>query len=190
MPIPLSLIYGSTRDGRLCDTVVHWTAGQIERRGGFAVDAVDPGHPDVERAIAGRDDAARVALRRRIGRAEAFVVVTPEYNHSFPAPLKALIDATGAGWQAKPVAFVSYGGISGGLRAVEHLRHVLAELHAVGIRDGVSFANAWDRFDGDGRLIEPASAEEAAARMLGRLSWWAGALSRARAAHDYAQAVA
>jgi NAD(P)H-dependent FMN reductase len=190
MPIPLSLIYGSTRDGRLCDTVAHWTAAQIERCGGFAVNAVDPGHPDVERAMAGKDDAARAALRRRIERAEAFVVVTPEYNHSFPAPLKALIDATGAGWQAKPVAFVSYGGISGGLRAVEHLRHVVAELHAVGIRDGVSFANAWDRFDGDGRLIDPDGAEQAAARMLGRLSWWAGALSRARAAHDYAEAAA
>jgi len=64
-----------------------------------------------------------------IGR--AFVVVTPEYNHGYPAPLKSLIDSVGREWQAKPVAFVSYGGVSGGLRAVEQLRQVFAKLHMV-----------------------------------------------------------
>ncbi len=68
-----------------------------------------------------------------------FVVVTPEYNHSFPGPLKAAIDRHVTPWQAKPVGFVSYGGISGGLRAVEHLRQVFAELHAVTVRETVSF---------------------------------------------------
>lgn len=64
----------------------------------------------------------QLAVTGSLDAADAFVVVTPEYNHSFPAPLKAMIDGHVVQWRAKPVAFVSYGGISGGLRAVEHTR--------------------------------------------------------------------
>ena len=188
--IDIALIYGSAREGRLCDKVAGWAAARIERAGGFAVDVLDPIDADVARGVDGRDPDARAALRARIGRADAFVVVTPEYNHSYPAPLKALIDAAKQEWEAKPVAFVSYGGASGGLRAVEHLRNVFAELHAVGIRDGVAFANAWSQFDEAGSLRNPEAAEKVAALMLARLGWWAGSLRRARDARPYAEAVA
>ncbi len=83
-----------------------------------------------------RDGEGVAAFRERIDRADAFVVVTPEYNHAYPAVLKFMIDCAYAEWQAKPVAFVSYGGISGGLRAVEQLRLVFAELHADAARHG------------------------------------------------------
>jgi hypothetical protein len=66
----------------------------------------------------------------RLAAAEAFVVVTPGYNHSFPASFKNLIDWHDTQRQAKPIGFVSYGGLSGGLRSVEQLRQVFAELHA------------------------------------------------------------
>lgn len=66
----------------------------------------------------------------------AFVVATPEYNHSCPASVKALIDWLHAR-TAKPVAFVSYG--ADGRHAVLHLENVLTELHAVTIRDGLAF---------------------------------------------------
>jgi NAD(P)H-dependent FMN reductase len=114
-------------------------------------------------------------------------VVTPEYNRSFPAPLKALIDEVGPEWRGKPVAFVSYGGVSGGLRAVEQLRLVFAELHAATIRDGVCFANAWDQFDETGRLRDADRAERAMATMLGQLHWWASALRTARNTVPYGQ---
>jgi NAD(P)H-dependent FMN reductase len=91
----------------------------------------------------------------------------------------------GAGWHAKPVAFVSYGGISGGLRAVEQLRLVFAELHTVTIRDSVSFAGAWEQFDSAGALLQPERAERSMAKMLDRLRWWAVALSTARAQSPY-----
>jgi NADPH-dependent FMN reductase len=74
-----------------------------------------------------------LSTQERIAAAEAFVVVTPEYNHGYPAPLKALIDSSGAEWYAKPIAFVSYGGISGGLRAVEQLRLVFGEKWTLGL---------------------------------------------------------
>jgi NAD(P)H-dependent FMN reductase len=178
-PIKVGLIYGSTRAGRFCDTVGQWVAAQIAGKAGFSVDLIDP-------AILseGRDAAS---LRQRIAEADAFVVVTPEYNHGYPAPLKSLIDSVGAEWHAKPVAFVSYGGISGGLRAVEQLRLVFAELHAVTIRDSVSFAGAWELFDETGALLEPERPQRSMEAMLARLYWWACALSKARAAVPYAQ---
>lgn len=188
--IDIAVIYGSAREGRLCDTVAGWAVARIEQAGGFAVDVIDPADPAVARGVEGKDQAARAALRERIGRADGFVVVTPEYNHSFPAPLKALIDSAKQEWEAKPVAFVSYGGASGGLRSVEHLRHVFAELHAVGTRDGVAFANAWSQFDEAGALRNPDGAEKAAALMLARLGWWARSLRVARDASPYAEAVA
>lgn len=176
-PTNLALVYGSVREGRFCDTVVHWAAHRIAAGGQFALEIIDP-----------RDDPGSV--RQRLGAADAFVIATPEYNHSYPASLKALIDDHYAEWQAKPVAFISYGGISGGLRAVEHLRGVFAELHAVGIRDGVSFANASEQFDGEGRLRHPRRFDRALAAMLAHLGWWADALRTARAVNPYAKIAA
>lgn len=188
-PIKLAVIYGSTRKGRFCDTVGRWVARQIENRNDFTLDVIDPAMS----ALAARGDDPEggvAALRQRLGQADAFVVITPEYNRSYPAALKALIDSASVEWQAKPVAFVSYGGISGGLRAVEHLRAVFAELHAVGIRDSVSFANAWEQFDADGVLRHPERASKAMATLLARLAWWAMALRNAREASAYAEAAA
>jgi len=131
---------------------------------------------------------AVVALRDltpRLGEADAFVVVTPEYNHSFPAALKNAIDWHQRQWHAKPVGFVSYGGISGGLRAVEALRLVFAELHAVTVRDTVSFHDAWRQFDADGTPLIPDGCNKAADTLLDQLTWWAHALHEAKVRSPY-----
>jgi hypothetical protein len=120
-------------------------------------------------------------LENRLHAAQAFLIVTPEYNHSFPAALKFLIDGFNEPWNAKPVAFVSYGGVSRGLRAVEHLRAVFAELHAPTVRETVSFANAKNLFDQSGALREPERHRQSMRSMLDRLLWWAVALRSARA---------
>jgi len=109
----------------------------------------------------------------------------PEYNHSFPAPLKNAIDWHFKEWQAKPIGFVSYGGISGGLRAVEQLRQVFAELHAVTVRDTASFHGVWAQFDSDGRPKDPGVCERAAKSMLDQLAWWGDALREARTRRPY-----
>ena len=172
--LKVGVIYGSTRPGRFCDTVARWTAAQIASKAGFGIEMIDP-------ASTARD------MKQRLASCDAFVVVTPEYNHGYPAPLKQLIDSFGEEWHAKPVAFVSYGGISGGLRAVEQLRQVFAELHAVTIRDSVSFAGAWEQFDANGALRNPERAERSMDAMLRRLRWWGAALARARSVSPYAQ---
>jgi NAD(P)H-dependent FMN reductase len=185
--INVAVIYGSVRPGRLCDRVGAWAAAEIARRDGFALDVIDPAAEELAAALTDDDADAVAALERRFAAADAFVVVTPEYNHGYPAALKQLIDLVAVPWQAKPVAFVSYGGLSGGIRAVEQLRQVFAELHAVTIRDGVSFAGAHRQFAG-GALAEPANAERSMAVLLARLRWWALALKEARAARPYVAA--
>lgn len=178
----LGVIYGSDREGRFCDVVAGWVLRQLAQDRDFEVEAIDP--LQLRKPAGGLDTAA---LLERLARADAFLVVTPEYNHSFPATLKALVDSANEAWHAKPVGFVSYGGVSGGLRAVEQLRLVFAELHAVTIRDSVAFINAWDRF-ADGRPTDEAKAARALRQVTGRLKWWSEALRQARTARPYATA--
>jgi NAD(P)H-dependent FMN reductase len=183
--LKLAIIIGSTREGRFGDTVGRWFAKEAAGHGGFAVDLIDlaeiklpPSHrakptPDVDE------------FRKRLAAADAFVIVTPEYNHSYPASLKHAIDQAYAEWMAKPVGFVSYGGTVGGVRAIEHLRHVFAELHATTIRDYLPFINARRQFDEHGNPIDREGPRNAAKVMLDRLAWWADALRTAREARPY-----
>ncbi|HYK39143.1 MAG TPA: NAD(P)H-dependent oxidoreductase [Candidatus Eremiobacteraceae bacterium] len=182
--IKIGVIYGSTRPGRFCDTVARWVVDQIFQKPEFEVAIIDPasGGSGAEAEKPGH------SLRERIADADAFVVVTPEYNHGYPAALKSLIDSFGSEWHAKPVGFVSYGGVSGGLRAVEQLRQVFAELHAVTIRDSVSFASAWELFDSDGALKSPERPLRQLEAMLKRLKWWAETLRNGREAVPYSAA--
>ncbi|MPZ67772.1 MAG: hypothetical protein GEU83_20575 [Pseudonocardiaceae bacterium] len=87
--------------------------------------------------------------------------------------------------QAKPVGFVSYGGLSGGLRAVEPLRVVFAELNSVTIRNTVSFHQAGEQFDEHGSPRHPEGVNAAAGALLDQLAWWAWSLQEARSARPY-----
>jgi NAD(P)H-dependent FMN reductase len=187
-PIRLVVIIGSTRAGRFAPTVAQWFVGQAEQREDVAVDVVDLaeiGLPEPLGAYGAELAPEVAAVRPRLAEAEAFVVVTPEYNHSYPAAIKVAIDWHFEEWVAKPVAFVSYGGRSGGLRAVEHLRQVFAEVHAVPIRDTVSFHGAHDSFDDDGNPKEAAEYAAAAKTLLDQLVWWALCLAEAKEKRPY-----
>ncbi|AUG78520.1 NADPH-dependent FMN reductase [Kitasatospora sp. MMS16-BH015] len=188
-PVRLAIIIGSTRPGRFAPTIARWAAEQADHYG-FELDLIDLAETGLPHELgdpSAEGRAAVAALSTRLHRADAFLVLTPEYNHSFPAPLKQAIDSFRPEWAAKPVAFVSYGGISGGLRAVEQLRLVFAELHATTIRNTVSFQNAGARFDADGRPVDAADTNLAMKEMLHQLDWWAQALRTARATTPYGQ---
>ncbi|HLS79583.1 MAG TPA: NAD(P)H-dependent oxidoreductase [Nocardia sp.] len=180
-PLRLTVVVGSSRQGRYAPVVAEWFLKQATTRPEFEVATVDVGELELPHAFGAPAPGAE-HIRAELDAADAFVVLTPEYNHSYPAALKNLVDAHGLEWQAKPVGFVSYGGLSGGLRAVEHLRGVFAELHAVTVRDTVSFHNPWQAGDG---LGADGAAEAAAATLLDQLAWWGEALRTARAARPY-----
>jgi NAD(P)H-dependent FMN reductase len=176
----LAVVFGSNREERLCDSVGQWALAQVAAHGGYEVDLIDPATTSLPPRLGNDDDPALREFQRRIDRADAYLIVTPEYNHGYPAALKLLIDSAKDEWKRKPAAFVSYGGQSGGLRAVEQLRLVFAELHVVTMRDSVSFVNAWESF-GDGvELRDPQQAAGAMSYMLDHLQWWSETLSAAR----------
>ncbi|MGW0436544.1 NADPH-dependent FMN reductase [Micromonospora sp. NPDC003197] len=191
-PLQLAVIVGSVREGRFGPTIGNWFVRQARERADLTVDVIDLADfalpvamPAFGAEAAPEATLALQDLSPRLAAADAFVVVTPEYNHSFPAALKNAIDWHNHQWYAKPVAFVSYGGISGGLRAVEALRLVFAELHAVTIRHTVSFHNAWQQFGADGTPRQPDESDRAAKTLLDQLTWWGHALRDAKAITPY-----
>ncbi|MFE0648002.1 NADPH-dependent FMN reductase [Streptomyces sp. NPDC059534] len=188
-PLALALIVASDREGRFGPVVADWFRSRLAEREDFTVTVVDLAEVDLPTSLShDPSPAVRAELAKvspLLDGADAFVVLTPEYNHSFPASLKNIVDRHYTEWQAKPVGFVSYGGISGGLRAVEQLRQVFAEMHAVTVRDTVSFHHAHGQFDEDGRHRDPAAAEGAAKALLDQLGWWGRALKEAKSVRPY-----
>ncbi|MEU4344862.1 NAD(P)H-dependent oxidoreductase [Nocardia sp. NPDC023852] len=189
-PLKLAVIIGSVRDGRFGPAVASWFAEQAQRHDAFEVDVIDLAEahlplelPAVPPALEPNPQrpAGMIELTRRLTAADAFVIVTPDYNRSIPAALKAAIDWHYTQWDAKAIGFVGYSGASGGLLAIEHLRQIFNELNAHTLRDYVSFPRYYLLFDAEGRLLEPDEPAAAAATMLDQLHWWASALNTARA---------
>ncbi|MBF6357457.1 NAD(P)H-dependent oxidoreductase [Nocardia higoensis] len=183
-PLRLAVVIGSSRQGRYAPVVAEWFLKRADARPDLLVTSIDVGALDLPHTF-GAPAPGGTDTRAALADADAFVIVTPEYNHSYPAALKNLIDAHGREWQAKPVGFVSYGGMSGGLRAVEHLRGVFAELHAVTVRDTVSFHNPWRSEGAPGGSAAGGEADSAATTLLDQLVWWGEALRAARAVRPY-----
>ena len=182
----IAVVIGSTRQGRAGEPIARWFVDQVSARDDIELDLIDLAEADVPHVMPDFDDETLPdsveALGARLDAADGFVVVTPEYNHSFPASLKNAIDWFHDEWHAKPVAFVSYGGMGRGFRAVEQLRQVLVELHAMTTRDGVSID--LDEVDDHGRPTSD-GIEGAAKLMVDQLIWWATALRAARDARPY-----
>jgi NAD(P)H-dependent FMN reductase len=183
----LAVIIGSTRRGRFGPTVAHWLAQQAGKQ--FEVDLVDLVAAKLPATLPDTDDetpAEVEVLAPRLQRADAFAVVTPEINCSFPASLKTALDWYYEQWHAKPVAIVSYGRETGGRNATAQLRQVFAELQAVTIRNTVALPCYWEQFTADGGWPRPSAGYEAEARlMLDQLVWWAEALRDARTKRPY-----
>ncbi|WP_370417717.1 NADPH-dependent FMN reductase [Streptomyces sp. QH1-20] len=184
-PLRIAVLVASTREGRFAPTITAWFTGQAALHTDLSVDVIDLDVDRLPMHLTAERPAEVTAMAGRLAAADGFVVITPEYNRSFPAPLKAAIDWYQTEWQAKPVGFVTYGGVSGGLRAAEQLRLVFGELHAAPIREVVTFANYPERFDAEGRPTDE-GCNIASKGLLEQLTWWARALRTAREAHPYA----
>jgi NAD(P)H-dependent FMN reductase len=178
-PLRLAVVIGSNREGRLGETVAQWFLKTVAHIEGLDIDTIDLADLDLHTGI--RDTAPEPirAIAHRVAAADAFVFITPEYNHSYPASIKAFIDHHVEQWCAKAVGFVSYGGIAGGLRSVEALRLVFASLNAMTVRNTASFANAWDQFI-DGAPADAQRSTAAVESLVGQIKWWGHALRNAR----------
>lgn len=183
--IRTAVIVGSTREGRFGGTVARWFLARAALNQLVALDVIDLAHAGLPSTLRSVPAPEVEAMKARLADADAFVMITPEYNHGYPASLKMALDSARIEWMGKPVAFVSYGGMAGGLRSVEQLRQVCAELHMVTTRDGVSLHNCAALFDEAERLKEPSAPEAAVKLMLDQLVWWAIALRNARVRRPY-----
>lgn len=182
----LVIITGSVRDGRFGPKVTEWFANEAGKHDGYDVNIIDLAEYDFPIDMSRNESVNRFA--GQIDAADAIVVVTQEYNHSFGGTLKVAIDALKEEWRGKPVGFVAYGGMSGGLRAVEALRIVFAELHATTIRETVAFPVYYQNWNENGP--SDAEATSAAAKaLLDNLEWWGVGLRDMRARVPYGQPV-
>jgi NAD(P)H-dependent FMN reductase len=180
-----AVIAASLRGERMGRSLADWAATRVPAAtGGPAADLIDLAEielPDDELLQPGGGRATE--LTERIAAADAFVLVTPEYNHSYPAGLKRAIDWHYREWMFKPATVLSYG-VQGGLLATEHLRGVLAELHMVTTRRVVGLSTPW--YDlGPAGYTPPGTVEKAFDMALGELAWWAETLRTARRDRPY-----
>lgn len=190
-PARIALIVASVRTDRAGGAIADWAEQAIAQwrpahpagpsaDAGLEVDVIDLAHHELPHAAGlapgGGEDTV---LTERIERADGFVILTPEYNHSYPASLKHAIDWHYTPWMFKPAAMISYGA-HGGALATEHLRGVFAELHVVTARRTVALAAPWESIGQDGTLAVSERTERALAGMLEELSWWASVLADTR----------
>lgn len=174
----IALVIGSVRRQRLADAILPWLEDRLAHLDWLELDVVDLAAEHLDpRILRGGSP-----ISDRLHQADGFVVLTPEYDHSYPAALEHAIDTHYAEWSYKPVGFVSYGAGSGGIRAVEHLRGVFAELYATTIRNGVPLVAPWSHLDDDGWFRPPAHAAEALEATMAELRCWALALRHGRRA--------
>jgi NAD(P)H-dependent FMN reductase len=193
----LLVIVGSTRPTRAAEQVLPWLTAKIAEHAAFDAEIVDlrdwplPIFGEHMGTIGDFNDPTYSepivkAWNSKIKEADAYVIVTPEYNHSIPGGLKNAIDSVwiSFGFRNKPVAFVGYsGGIAGGVRAIEHLAHVFIETESVPMRNNVIIPAVTSAFDEQGQPVNPMT-NAAAGIMLDDLAWWSATLEKARAAGE------
>jgi NAD(P)H-dependent FMN reductase len=193
------VIVGSTRPGRASDLVAPWVIAQARAQEGFDVEVADlrdwplpifAEHPGTIGDVSDPTYSAPIvrAWNKTVKQADAYIVVTPEYNHSIPAVLKNAIDTVwlSFGFRNKPVAAVGYSSsVGAGIRAIEHLAHVFIEAEAVPVRNTVVVPFVRTAFDEGGEPLDPETRIRLQV-MLDDLAWWSAALEKARAGGELA----
>lgn len=185
--LKIYIILGSTRQNRFGEQAAQWVFDRAKKREEFTVELIDlrnldlpffdePVSPSSNKGKYDNPKAKEWA--EKIGKADGYIWVSPEYNHSYSAVLKNAIDYVYPEWNKKAVGLVSYGSV-GGARAVEHLRGVAAELQMVSMRTAVHIPAPWNLLDSNGRF-KGNEFNGMADLMLDQLSWWAQALKAAR----------
>jgi NAD(P)H-dependent FMN reductase len=187
--LKLKVIVGSTREGRFSDKPAAWIAALAQKNSALDVEVLDlrdyplafyndPTPPSMVKDGAYADPAAR-AWAQKIGEADAFIVVTPEYNRGPSAVLKNAMDSINAEWNHKPIGFVGHGATLG-VRAIEQLRMHAIELRMAPVRDIVALPGSWTF--ADPTAADAFAAHDHAAQVLvEQLVWWGNALKAARA---------
>ena len=172
----LQIIIGSTRPGRTGTPVAEWFAGVARKHPAFDVEIVDlmewdlpmlsePKHPRLGEYT---QDLTK-KWSATIDRADAYVIVTPEYNYGYTAPVKNALDHLHQEWKDKAIGFVSYGGVAAGARAVQMLKQVVTTLKLTPVFEGVYIPFVASLVD-NGRFTSNDVINQSATAMLDELA--------------------
>jgi NAD(P)H-dependent FMN reductase len=182
----LLVIIASTRPGRLGLPIANWAISEIEKHGDFEVDVADlalmnlPMLDEPQQAYhRNYTKPHSIDWSKRVDAADAILIVTPEYNYGMPGSLKNAIDFLFHEWAYKPVAFISYGGMSGGMRSVMMAKQVVTTLKMVPLPEAVNI-HMVPKYIHDGQFVPEEAQENALKKVLGELTRWAAALRTMR----------
>lgn len=181
--IRLHIVICSTRKARSGAGIATWIAELAGADGRFDVELVDlaevnlplfdePHHPRFGRY----EHEHTKRWSAIVSRADAFVFVTPEYNHAAPASIKNAIDYLNAEWRHKPLGFVSYAGVSGGTRAIASLKPVVSNLKMLPVAEAVIIPFFDKLIDSEGRFHPSAGLAESAKPMFDGIAFYVDAL--------------
>ncbi len=190
--LQVKIIVGSTRPGRFSEKVLPWLTDTASARNDMQVEVLDlrehelpffdaPMSPAYVQNGEYGSEVVR-AWAKKIGEADAYIIIAPEYNHGYTAVLKNALDVVYGEWNNKTVGFVSYGSVGGG-RVVEQLRQVAVELQMASTRNAVHIQAPWFLLEENGDLKTGAldGYTDSLKGMLDQLTWWGNALKEARA---------
>ena len=178
-PLSIPVILGTTRKGRMSVHAAQFILGQLKKRDGVIAELIDIAELNipVDDAGEGIKDARFSAAMER---ADAIVIVTPEYNHSFPGLLKHVLDSCLKEYIHKAAGIVGVSaGVFGGARAIEHFQPVLREFGLVSIFWDVNFGGVAKVFGQNGELLDQAYVRRTE-KFLSELIWMAKVLRYGR----------
>jgi NAD(P)H-dependent FMN reductase len=183
----LTIIIASMREGRGGEAIARWFIERARQHGKFEVHVADlrelnlpllnePHHPRLKKYV----HESTKQWSAIVDAADAFVLVTPEYNYSTPPALVNALDTVYHEWTYKPVGFVTYGGISGGLRAMQMTRMMVTGFKMMPMVEAVNIPY-FTQFVQDGVFKANETHEKSVTPMLDELHRWSGALKTLRA---------
>jgi NAD(P)H-dependent FMN reductase len=184
----LSIIIGSTRPGRAGPVYAEWLEAFARQHGGFDPVITDiaafdlpvldePHHPRLGKY----EQEHTRAWSNAIDAADAFVFVTPEYNYFAAPAIVNAVDYLSREWNYKPAAFFSYGGVSGGMRAVQALKPLLTTVKVMPIPEAVALPMHLNSRDEKGAFQPNEHVLSGTGTMLDELMRWSVALKPLRA---------
>ena len=178
-PLSIPVILGTTRKGRRSAHAARFVFTRLQQRDGVVTELIDIAELNLP-----VDDAGEAIKQPRFAaameRADAIVIVAPEYNHSFPGLLKHVLDSCLAEYIHKAAGIIGVSaGAFGGTRVIEHFQPVLRELGLVSIFEDVNFGSVEKVFDANGDLLDQAFIGRTD-KFLNELIWMAKVLRHGR----------
>ncbi|KFZ30915.1 NADPH-dependent FMN reductase [Pseudidiomarina salinarum] len=187
MSLKLQTIICSTRPGRIGPSIAQWFNAFASEQGSFDSELVDladfnlpvydePNHPAMQQYAHEHTKAWSAS----VAQADAYVFVIPEYNFSPPPSLVNALNYLYKEWNYKPCGFVSYGGVSGGLRSAQSAKQLITTLKMMPMVEGVMVQMPWELLDEQKNFVAADVHELSGNAMLEEMAKWAQALKAMR----------